>query len=95
MYQFPKPEYVSADRRDSLVLILPISLLWKVQINVRQKLLLGLVLSLTIFVIITAIVRVTVVLDQSKQLDLTWLYTWAVIEQTVGELTYVFWKISQ
>ena len=84
MNQLSKKEYVSADRHDCLVLILPISLLWKVQIYVRQKLLLGLVLSLTIFVIITAIVRVTVVLDQSRQLDLTWLYTWAVIEQTVG-----------
>lgn len=74
---------MTADQKNCPVLALPVNLLWKVQIEIRQKLLLGLVLSLTVFVIVTAIVRMTVVLAQSKKPDLTWLYTWDVIEQTV------------
>ena len=81
-------EYVTADHYNSLVLVLPINLLWKVQIDIRQKLLLGLLLSLTVLVIITAIVRVTVGLLKSDQLDLTWMYAWAIIEQTVGQSIY-------
>lgn len=74
---------MTADQKNCLVLVLPINLPWKVQINIRQKLLPGLVLSLTVFVIVTAIVHATVVLAHSKELDLTWLYTWGVIEQMV------------
>ena len=60
-------------------------MLWKVQITLRQKLALGGVFSLTIFIMIFAIIRVVVVSGNSHQPDQTWLYLWTSIEQTVCE----------
>ena len=73
-----------ADNERLTVLVLPINLIWKLKIHIRQRIILGILLTLTIFVIVTAIVRVTIVLEQSRQLDLTWIFTWSAIEQTVG-----------
>ncbi len=60
------------------------NLLWKVQISLQQKLALAGIFSLTVFIMIVAIVRVVVISSASEQPDQTWLYMWSSIEQTVG-----------
>lgn len=76
----------------------PVSMLWKVQISLRQKLALAGIFSLTGFIMVFAIIRVTVVNSESNIADETWLYLWSAIEQTVGMLFLVdtpfSWNIS-
>lgn len=69
------------------VITVPVSMLWKVQISLRQKLALAGIFSITVFVMIFAIIRVVVISSQSDQPDQTWLYTWSAIEQAVGKST--------
>ncbi|MCJ1246637.1 hypothetical protein MMC30_003846 [Trapelia coarctata] len=71
---------------EALILILPINLLWKVKISLRQKLTLGAILSLTVFIIAVAIARIILVLDVASHLDVTWLNTLSVVEQGVAIL---------
>jgi len=72
-----------------LVLVLPINLLWKVKISLRQKLTLGALLSLTVFTVAVAIARIILVLDVIAELDVTWLNTLSVVEQDVGTSSLV------
>ena len=61
-------------------------MLWKVQLSFRRKLGLAGIFSLTVLIMIIAIVRVAVVYDGDRaQADGAWLYAWSAIEQTVGE----------
>lgn len=68
------------------VITVPANLLWKVQISLRRKLALAGIFSLTVFVMIFAIVRVVMIRSQSIQPDQTWMCTWNYVEQTVGML---------
>lgn len=63
---------------------IPISLLWKVQITLRQKVALAGIFSLAIITISFAIIRVTVISVLTEQPDVSWLYMWSFVEQTVG-----------
>jgi hypothetical protein len=67
-----------------LVLVLPINLLWKVKITLRQKLTLGALLCLTVCTVAVSIARIIVVLEVIVLPDLTWLNTLSVVEQGVG-----------
>ena len=58
-------------------------MLWKVQISLRQKLGLAAIFSITVIIMIFAIIRVVLVSSLSQQPDQTWLYMWSAIEQTV------------
>lgn len=61
-------------------------MLWRVQLSFRRKLGLAGIFSLTVFIMIIAIVRVAIVYDDDRaQADGAWLYTWSMIEQTVGK----------
>lgn len=75
-----------------LVLVLPISLLWKVKISLRQKLTLGALLSLTVFTVAVAIARIILALDVIAELDVTWLNMLSVVEQDVGTSSLVFFS---
>lgn len=63
-------------------------MLWKVKIRLRQKLALGGIFSVTVVIMVFAIIRVVVVSSFSQTLDQTWLYTWSSVEQAV--CTYPF-----
>jgi hypothetical protein len=64
---------------------IPIIMLWNVRISLRKKLALIGIFSLTVIVIVFAIVRVAVVTSYTKQSDVTWLYVWSNIEMSVGK----------
>lgn len=66
------------------VILVPLNMLWRVQISLRRKLGLAGIFSLTVFIMIIAIIRVEVMYDERAQADGTWLWTWSSIEQTVG-----------
>ena len=68
---------------DSLVILVPVNLLWKVRLSIRKKFALGGIFSITVIIMIFAIVRVVVVSSRSQQPDQTWLYMWSFIEQGV------------
>lgn len=68
----------------NIVILVPVNLLWKVQMSLRRKLALASLFSMTILIMVFAIVRVIVVSSYSHQPDQTWLFIWDSIEQTVG-----------
>ena len=55
-------------------------MLWHVRIPLRQKLILIGIFSVTIVVIIIAIIRVTIVYPKNEIIDYSWLYFWSDIE---------------
>ncbi|MCJ1433497.1 hypothetical protein MMC27_002859 [Xylographa pallens] len=73
---------------DATILVIPIHLLWRVQISLRQKVALGAVLCLTIVVIAASFTRQLMQLtaERTQQVDLTWLYTCGVFEQAIAIL---------
>ena len=64
---------------DLLIIAIPLHLLWAVRIKRRQKLVLGIFLSLNLFMAITASVRVSG-LSFHGSFDEVWLYFWQQIE---------------
>ena len=63
-------------------------MLWNLQMSLRKKLALGGIFSLTMNIMIIAIVRVVEVSTQTNgatNLDATWLYLWSIIETLIGE----------
>ncbi|KAI9882167.1 MAG: hypothetical protein M1823_006087 [Watsoniomyces obsoletus] len=70
---------------DALLIFLPIHLLWRAKITRRQKLLLSGIFSLSIVVIVIAIVRVAVnTAKPGQQLESTWVFLWSFIEASVA-----------
>lgn len=65
-------------------MLVPLNMLWRVQISLRRKLGLAGIFSLTVFIMIIAIIRVTIMYGDREQADGTWLWTWSSVEQTVG-----------
>lgn len=59
-------------------------MLWNVRIPLKQKLGLIGIFSLTVVVMVFAVIRVVVVSGYSKQADVTWLYFWTNLEMTIG-----------
>lgn len=75
-----------------LVLCFPISILWRVRVTIRKKLLLTGVFCLTVFTIIVTIIRGTIQngksgLDFSKSQNVGWVWFWIVIEFMTGKPT--------
>lgn len=67
-----------------LVMAIPISMLWKVQMSSRKKVALVAIFSLAIITCVFAIVRVTVISTLTRQPDTSWSYMWSSVEQCVG-----------
>jgi hypothetical protein len=77
--------FISVHRASNLniVITIPVLLLWKVRISLRRKLALTGIFSLTIIVMIFAIVRVAIVTTDNSNADISWLYMWSSIEMSV------------
>lgn len=65
---------------DILIMIIPIYLLWHVQIKIRQKLALAVSLCLSIMMVILAIVRISRFRSSSSTIDFTWDIFWQFAE---------------
>ncbi len=65
------------------VLIIPVSLLWRVQIKPRQKIGLAAFLCLSVCMIIIAIIRVAGLHYQGK-FDNTWIFLWQHVESCIA-----------
>lgn len=65
-------------------MIIPLALLWNVQIMWQKKLAFLGIFFLVIITMVFAITRVAVVSVLTGQPDTTWLYLWSSIEQCVG-----------
>ena len=66
-----------------VVTTIPITLLWAVRLNVRLKLEISAVFFLTLFTMITAVVRVVMSL-KGKREDDSWLFSWSAVESATG-----------
>lgn len=77
----PTPLVQSID--SNIVLIIPVSLLWRVQIKPRQKLGLGVFLCLSVCMIIVAIIRIGG-LHYHGAFDNTWIFLWQQVESCVA-----------
>ncbi|KAI1074869.1 hypothetical protein F5B20DRAFT_585879 [Whalleya microplaca] len=72
---------------DLLVLSTPVLILWNVQIPTRKKLILFAIFSVTVFIMVVSIIRVTMVVDLRGELrnaSIDWLYTWSNVEMAVA-----------
>lgn len=69
---------------DFLVVSFPIALLWKVRINVRQKLGLALFLCLSLIMAIVAIVRIAGIKLSGGNVDIVWLAFWMQQECSIA-----------
>lgn len=67
-----------------VVLIIPIHIVWQIQINLRQKLILGTTLGLSIFMIIIAIVRISRFQGELAGLDVSWIIFWQQVEASIA-----------
>ena len=69
------------------VMLIPITMLWGVQMQRSRKIALAGIFSLVIITMIFAIVRTAVVGSVETRLpDSSWLYMWSAIETSVGKL---------
>lgn len=69
---------------DALVVSIPIVLLWRVRINFRQKIGLGILLCLSLVMAIIAIARMSGINLTSKNVDIVWLAFWQQQECSVA-----------
>ena len=74
-------------------MVLPLHLLWKLQITKKQKFALVVIFSLGTIIIIVAIVRVIEVSPKFDHVDPLWLSLWSMIEASVGKL-YLLYSLS-
>ena len=70
------------------VILVPVNLLRKVRLSVRKKLALGGLFSITVIIMVFAIIRVVVVSSYSHRPDQTWLYLWSGVEQAVCKFNF-------
>lgn len=68
------------------VLSIPFLALWKTRISLRKKLILLSIFSATIFIMVTAILRVAVEMTYDGQMNIDWLCFWSFVEVDVGML---------
>ncbi|KAK3171317.1 hypothetical protein OEA41_003401 [Lepraria neglecta] len=69
---------------DAFLISIPVILLWKVRINMRRKLALWAILCLSIFTMITAIVRIAGGNTSHGQVDSAWVIFWLQAEAAVA-----------
>ncbi|KAI9792156.1 MAG: hypothetical protein M1816_002696 [Peltula sp. TS41687] len=69
---------------DSLVLLIPLRIIWGLKMNPKRKLVLGFVLLIGAFAVITSVVRITKMIPAVTKKDNTWYLStvifWSVIE---------------
>ncbi|KAF4618987.1 hypothetical protein G7Y89_g14861 [Cudoniella acicularis] len=68
---------------DLAILSIPMRMLWKVRIRLRQKLALGAIFCLVMITISVAIIRFAVV-SRTVQPEQSWLYFWNTVETTIA-----------
>lgn len=71
---------------DLLIIMVPVLLLWKAKIEVRQKTLLGCFLCLSICMIIVALVRISGLRTHKVFMDIQWLVFWNEVEASVATI---------
>lgn len=69
---------------DALVVSIPIVLLWRVRINLRQKIGLGILLCLSLVMVIIAIARMSGINLTNGAVDIVWLAFWQQQECSVA-----------
>ncbi|KAL8949083.1 MAG: hypothetical protein Q9222_004773, partial [Ikaeria aurantiellina] len=69
---------------DVFIITIPVALLWRVQIDIRRKIALGTMLCLSIFTIVTAIVRISGGKSANGQIDSSWVIFWLQMETAVA-----------
>ena len=69
---------------DIMVVSFPLALLWKVRINMRQKIGLGLSLCLSLVMVIVSIVRIAGVYLADGSVDIVWLAFWMQQECSIA-----------
>ncbi|CAG8255275.1 unnamed protein product [Penicillium nalgiovense] len=67
-----------------LVLSIPFFVLWKTRISLRKKLILLSIFSATIFIMVTAMIRVAVGMNYDRQMNIDWLCFWSFVEVDVA-----------
>ncbi|KAL8741946.1 MAG: hypothetical protein Q9184_008324, partial [Pyrenodesmia sp. 2 TL-2023] len=63
---------------------IPVALLWRVRLDLRRKVALGTTLCLSIFTIVTAIVRLSGGNTLGGQIDSSWVIFWLQVEAAVA-----------
>lgn len=76
-----------------LVISIPVLLLWNVRIPPRKKAVLLGIFSLTVFVMVAAITRVTMVDPNGLPPEASWIFFWSNIELTICK--YLFWLVTR
>jgi hypothetical protein len=68
-------------------LIIPFTILWKVRVSWRKKIVLAGIFSLTIFIVVCTILRVVLVQQKSVNgaIDVSWLFLWNKVELDTGK----------
>ncbi|MCJ1264986.1 hypothetical protein MMC22_004861 [Lobaria immixta] len=69
---------------DLLIILIPIYLLKQVQIKLRQKLVIGTSLCLSIMMVITAVIRISSVRGGHNNLDIIWWIFWLFSESCIS-----------
>ncbi|KAJ5420449.1 hypothetical protein N7465_002968 [Penicillium sp. CMV-2018d] len=92
----PQPNHVHYENRmfwancagdvitDLMILSIPFLALWKTRISLRKKLILLGIFSATIFIMLTAILRVAVGMTYDRQMNIDWLCFWSFVEVDVA-----------
>lgn len=75
---------------DVLIIAIPVRLLWAVRIKLSQKLRLGLSLCLGIFMIITALVKISGLRSSRGSFDVVWVMFWHHAEGCIAVLMVSF-----
>ncbi|KAL4907729.1 hypothetical protein BDW74DRAFT_175509 [Aspergillus multicolor] len=65
---------------DLMILSIPMLILWRIQINLRKKILLTSIFSATVLIMTVAILRVTIVHFHHTVREVPWLWLWASVE---------------
>lgn len=69
---------------DCLIITIPIALLWNAKMTRRQKILLMVIFSLSLVVMVIAVIRVALVNSSQHLPDITWLFFWSNLEMTTS-----------
>jgi hypothetical protein len=62
----------------------PLSILWRSKIPLRQRLALAGVFSLVLFTMVIALVRAGLTTAQGKAMNLPWVIVWTGVEANIG-----------
>lgn len=74
----------------NLVLIIPFVQLWRIQISLRKKFILGATLCLSIFMIIVAILRISILFIGTHGSNLIWMVFWQLVEASTAVIMVSF-----